>query len=299
MSAGVSLSIDVQAAALKDIPDRYDDKWLDGQVKAAAEWVRSIWVAAVSGGIILPGMTEEVDDPEYARSLGLASALRSTGKWEYTITAKYDNAQRVEGGFSAYDMKPMLLHGPHARIGKDGARWNVIPFRFGTPIQSGPNKGQSRPHFPGEQTMPVHVYKEVAAEGVYPATGEGQRTKIPFLFTEDELGGVNREAIIRDLPAPMMRPYTWRAGLYDDMRKYGSGRQVQYFTFRAVSEPRQRITRWRGAGGAMITKVVTKGSDPNSWIHPGQAANPLIAAVVDYTRPFVEAMLLNAVDTLR
>jgi hypothetical protein len=97
----------------------------------------------------------------------------------------------------------------------------------------------------------------------------------------------------------MTRPYTWRSGLYDAMRRYGTGRQVQYFTFRAVSEPRRLVTRWRGPGGMMVQRVTEKGSDPNSWIHPGQAANPLIQAVVEYTMPFVERMLLNAVDTLR
>lgn len=297
--SGVSFDLQVVAVDLDKIPTRSDDKWLDGQVKAAAEWVRSIWLAAVSGGVILPGMVDEVDDPEYARSLGLASALRRTGQWEYTITAKYDTAQRIEQGFGSYDMKPALLHGPHARIGAEGQRWNVVPFRFGTPIQSGPNKGQARPHFGPENTMPQHVYKEVSGGDPYPATGEGQRSRIPFLFTEDELGGVNREAVIRGLPAPMTRPYTWRAGLYDSMRRYGTGRQTQYFTFRAVSEPRRIVKRWRGPGGIVVQRVIEKGSDPNSWIHPGQAANPVIQAVIDYTRPFVERMLLNAVDTLR
>jgi hypothetical protein len=297
--SGMTFGIGVQAQGLDRIPTRSDDKWLDGQVKVAAEWVRSIWVAAVSGGVILPGMIQEVDDAEYARSLGMPSALRRTGRWEYTITAKYDVAGRIEQGFGSYDMKPMLLHGPHARIGAEGQRWNIVPFRFGTPILSGPNKGQARPHFGADNTMPVHVYKEVKGGDPYPETGEGQRSKIPFLFTEDELGGVNREAVIRDLPAPMVRPYTWRSGLYDSMRRYGSGRQVQYFTFRAVSEPRRIVKRWRGPGGIIVQRVTEKGSSPDSWIHPGQAANPVIAAVIDYTRPFVERMLLNAVDTLR
>lgn len=295
----VQLSIDINAPAFRNIPDKYDDAFLDGEVKAAAEWVRSVWVAAVSGSMVLPGMSGPVDDDEYARSLGLPSALRRTGKWEYTITAKYDTAQRIEQGFGSYDMKPALLGGPHAKPTADGqGKYNVVPYRFGTPILRGPNKGQSRPNFPGEMTMPKDVYKEVKDGERYADTGEGQRTKIPLLFSSTALGGVNAQAIQRNLPAPMTSAYTWRSGLYDGMVKKGKGGHSQYFTFRAVSTPRVVVQRVRGADGRLVTRVVRKGSDPNAWMHPGQGANPVMQAVRDYTHPFVERMLLHAASTI-
>lgn len=295
----VSFSVEVNAPNLDRIPDRFETKFVDGQVRNAAEWTRSVWVAAVSGAMVLPGMTGPVDNEEYAKSLSRSNAIRKGGKFEYVITADYEEAEKIEKGFGSYDMKPALLHGPHARVGKDGARWNVVPFRFGTPITKGPNKGESRPHFPGEQTMPPEVYKEVKGGDRFPESDWGQRSKIPLLFTEEELGGVNREAIVRDQPAPMIAPYTWQTGLYSGMKRYGAQGHSQYYTFRAVSEPRQIMARWRGAGGVMLTKVVRKGSDPSSWIHPGQPANPVTQAVRDYVQPFIEKMLLGAVDSLR
>lgn len=299
MSAPIQLTIDVHAPDLDHIPTRFEDKFVDGQVRNAATWVQSVWLAAVSGGVELPGMDGPVDSPEYAQSLAKPSAITKTGQWSYTVTADYDEASRIEHGFGSYDMKPALLHGPHAKIGKEGQRYNVVPFRFGTPITRGPNKGQSRPHFPGEMTMPQDVYNVVKGGDPYPESGYGQRTKIPLLFTETELQGVNAQAIIRNQPAPMVAPYTWQTGLYSGLKRYGAQGHRQYFTFRAVSEPRRTVRRWRGKNGQWLIKVVEKGSSPDSWIHPGVGANPVIQAVRSYVQPFVERMLLRAVDQIR
>lgn len=45
----------------------------------------------------------------------------------------------VENGWPGGDMKEALLTGPNARVGKDGVRFNTVPFRHGTPGTSGAN----------------------------------------------------------------------------------------------------------------------------------------------------------------
>lgn len=298
MIAPVTLRIDVDAPALSRLPDRADVSFLEGEVEAAADWVRMVWVSAVSGNV-LPGMTGPVNDPEYARSLGMPSALRKVGKLEYAITARYDKAARIENGFAAFDMKPGLLGGPKARPTKDGTgMWNIVPFRFGTP-QGGKQKGQSRPNFPGEMTMPPEVYNIVKRGDRLPASPWGQRTKIPFLFTQDTMSGVNKEAVIRGILGPMVAPYQWQTGLYSGMQRVGAGRQSQYMTFRAVATARNVVVRYRLPDGRIGQRVVARGSKLDSWMHPGMGANPLMKAVRDYVMPRVEAMLLNAVDAIR
>lgn len=236
-------------------------------------------------GTVLPGMSGPVNDPDYARSLGMPSALRMIGEFEGMVSADYHLVEMVERGYASFDMKPMLLGGRRARITKDGRRYNIIPFRFGTP-QAG---GGSRAHFPGEMTMPRSVYNIVRLGAEYPQEDtEGMRTKIADF--------VNQQAAIRSMNLPMDGSYTWKAGLYAGMRGYGSGRQRQYFTFRTVSTPVVSYRRTQLANGKIVsTKRSVRGSDPNSWIHPGRAENPVMQAVVDDTRPRVDAFLTNTV----
>lgn len=291
----IQLSISV-VSALDDLPTRDDLRFFDRAVRDAAEYVRGVWVSAVSG-TVLPGMTNPVEDEEYARSLGMPAALRRVAPMTWMVMADYEKAERIELGFGSYDMKPGLLAGPNSRVGKDGRRYNTVPFRFGTPQTSGPNKGQPRPHFPGEQTMPVEVYDVVKQGGAYPASSEGQRTKVPYLFNEagDPIGGVNFEAFDRGLDEPMQESYTWKTGLYSGMKGFGSPGHRMYMTFRRVSEPATSTRTYRRPDGKIVTIATTKGSDPNSWIHPGQRANPVIQAVRDYSRPHVESFLLGQV----
>lgn len=292
----IQLQIGVKAD-LDHLPTGVDLGFLDRAVRDAAEYVRGVWVAATQG-TVLPGMRAPVNDDAYARSLGTPSALRRTGRLQWTIMSDYEHAERVELGFGSYDMKPGLLAGPNARVGKDGRKYNTVPFRFGTPIGSGPNKGQSRPHFPGEATMPQDVYDTVRALGTYPHTSEGQRTKVPLLTDAQgvPVGGVNYEALDRGMPPPMQGPYTWKGGLYGGMKRYGAQGHGVYMTMRRVSEPSLMggSVRTRRADGKIVDRKFGKGSDPDSWIHPGQPGNPLIQAVRDYTHPHVEVYLVSA-----
>ena len=43
----------------------------------------------------------------------------------------------LESGLPPYDMKPGLLEGRNARVGKNGNKYNTVPFRHGTPTSVG------------------------------------------------------------------------------------------------------------------------------------------------------------------
>lgn len=87
---------------------------------------------------------------------------------------------------------------------------------------------------------------------------------------------INVEAVQRGLEAPMKADYEWKSGKLMGMKRYEVGTEDsprgKYFTFRVVSSK----------------------SDPNSWIHPGQAANPVRDAVAGTVAPMIEGQLSEA-----
>lgn len=247
-------------------------------VGEAAEYVRNIWQDAVQGNV-LPGMTKPVFSDSYFESLSNPSALRMIGPMHAQIVCTYEGVDRIEHGYASFDQKPGLTSGPRSRLTRDGQRrYNTIPFRHGTPTGT----GAPRAHLP---TMPEDIYAIVRREGVYRDPGaavlgqqRGQRTKLPAI--------VNLQAVLRGLPGPMKAPYTWKAGQYEGMRRVGAPRHRQYMTWRRVSWP-QTMNR----AGKLI------GSDPNSWIHPGQAPNPVMDAVVRATEEHVRELIWQAALT--
>jgi len=234
----------------------------------AAELVRQTWQRAVSGEQ-LPGMSRPVNNDAYAEGLATGKSIAMIGPLHGAVICLYDGVDRVEDGYPAFDMKPGLLGGPAARQGEHGT-YTIVPFRHMTPSSASQGTAGTRAH---GSTMPAEVYKIAKATGTFRDPGRarlgeqlGQRSKIA--------GQINLEALARGLPGPMAGNYTWKYGLYHGMRRivkaYGKTTQSTYWTFRAVSQR----------------------SDPSSWIHPGQPANPVIAAVVEATRADVTAIIV-------
>lgn len=241
-------------------------------INRAASYIRDVWGRAVQGEV-LPGMTGPVVDDEYYESLFTGESLQLYTPLHGAVISTYPKLERIEQGFASYDMKPGLLAGPSAREGLHG-RYNVIPFRHMTPKKgsSGAMEGDRRAH---GAVMPQAVYKIVKERGTFKDPGDarlgqqlGQRSKLP--------GAINLQALARGAASPMSGPYTWKYGLYHNMRRvvkqYDKATQSTYMTWRTVSE----------------------NSDPNSWIHPGRAPNPVIEAVINASRDTVEAIILEA-----
>ena len=248
----------------------------------SALYVRDTWASAVQGNL-LPGMKKPVHDDQYFQSLYTGDALQFPEPFKASIISTYSGAMRVEEGYPSFDMKPGLLNGPKSRKLKDGRRMNIIPFRHMTP-RGHPNEagtGGQRVHF---RSMPREIYEAVKAEGKFVDPGSarlgnqiGQRTKLA--------AAINVQALVRGLPGPMQSNYTWKNGMYAGMKRTGANKHVQYLTFRVVSTPHTEVKNG---------KVIRKGSDPNSWIHPGQPGNPLVRAVFEFCQPQVEERITAA-----
>jgi hypothetical protein len=230
-------------------------------IPAQLQYVASVWQAAVSG-LVLPGMRKAIHDARYAMLIGDTSAMEYPYNGDpfrgRIVMLDGGLARRYEDGYKSFDMKPGLLAGPHARTAKDGSRYNIIPFSHSTPGSVG-QKGAP---------MPTEIYalaRRLQARQnlkLPPGLqGYGQRSKIP--------AQVNAQAIQRGHGGPMFSPYTWRGSPYSGMQKTGGPGQTSYRTFRVVSSK----------------------SDPSSWIHPGQAANPVINSVQQLVMPHILAAI--------
>jgi hypothetical protein len=169
--------------------------------------------------------------------------IKGTSGVYATIELVGDLPNMIEHGWSGGDMKPFLLNGRNAKIGKDGVRYNIVPFRHGSPGTTGRNfqamgsgyrqrqvgvGGMSRTgHLSANQAIALgaRVYK--AAKQLKP----GERLPAGT-------GG-----------AGLLKPHHKTdiyAGMQRDRANYGGGAtQSKYSTFRAVSD----------------------NSDPAAWIH--------------------------------
>jgi len=221
--------------------------------KTAAVWARSASTALRSTYIdYVNGLAQDgsMEAPHETGS-GFAGAVVLVGEWP----------NKLERGFPPYDIKVGLLRGA-AQGGKvyrtkDGAAYNIVPFRHrmsGSGAAVGgslmpPSVARAARRLSGrgaiqEDRVTIGGYTTRGARGRIARTpvGFGQRTQLPT-------GGMDA-------------PYTWKnspfAGMVRVQRQYEKARQSQYLTFRCVSEP--RVDPKTGE---------RKGSDPNSWWHPG------------------------------
>lgn len=154
----------------------------------------------------------------------------------------------LEHGLPAYDMKPGLLKGRNARVGKDGSRYNTVPFRHATPDSTGhagiPMGGAERKAGMSRsqaELLGKRIHRkaqDLSATTSHPKTGTqwGQRLSA-------RTGGAKKlkSHHTTDIYAGMVR-----------MEKtYKLATQNQYRTFRRVSDK----------------------SDPIKWLHPGIEAH--------------------------
>ncbi len=237
--------------------------------------IQATWIEAVSGRT-LPGMVKPIHDDEYAQSVADPSSLdypfNADPFWGRVVTTETARAQRHEQGYASFDIKVGLLAGPTAKHGVHG-RYATVPFTHATPGTAG-QKGAAMP-------APIYEQAEALAHGQrLKLQGElaqyGRRSKNPFV--------VNLEARARGVPGPMAGPYTWRASPYQGMVRGGQAGHTTYRTFRRVSD------QWTDPRGRL------HGSDPASWIHPGQPANPVVASVAAYLQPQITAAIQAAIQ---
>lgn len=242
------LSIKVDGA---DSLKKFNPQLVTQFMASQAEYVKNVWAAAVMGQQ-LPGMTKAVNDPKYAQSI----KVKSIAEGNYQVVADYEGASRIEQGYASFDMKPGMLSSASARPTADGTgRYITVPFRQYTQASG----GGIRPSASAENTMPADVHLYTKLFGRFSGTEEW-KTKL--------------------MNGAMTAPYTWQTGKLDGLTKtQTSGGANRYFTFRRISTTR-RIDLGDG-------RSIVVGSDSNSWIHPGQMANPIMASVEALVRPVI------------
>ena len=227
----------------------------------AGVFVRDTWVQAVTGGT-LQGMKKPIDNRDYANAIKLSNES-TAGVFSFVVRVDgYPQAEDIERGLPAYDMKPGLLNGPKSRPTKDGeGRYNIVPFRHTVPRSD--SGGASAINL--RMRMPQSIYdqaKKLSRSVLNPATGKidwGQSLQV------DEMGGINKTSL-----------YQHKTNKYEGMYRVGAEQHSQYLTFRMVSTPRTD------------SKGRRKGSASNSWIHPPIPANPVMQAVYDYCIPLID-----------
>lgn len=170
----------------------------DATRRALGGWVAATWEAS-GQGLPLPGMTRRVRvRPFTAQVDPTADGVR--------VHIPVDLAAHVEGGTPAWDMKPGLTHGPKSRVGRSGARYNIIPFRHRA------------------ETVPDAVLWALV-QGLRHQGTEGARTSLnaPWAGLRHPEQG-----------------HTWRTGLYSGMRLARGG----LTTWRTVSERSPAAAWW-------------------------------------------------------
>lgn len=234
---------------------------IEAAVERAAGFVQAQWQQAVMGADIFPGMLPVTSNIGlrriYSDSIVTRDQVAQGNSINQQVVATSKVAEQLENGCAPFDMKPALLNGPKARIGKNG-RYNIIPFRQGTGSGSSLNS-----NFPA---MPKDIYKQ--ARALKASVKQGNATKWGGRLTGTETQH-----------APGKNPtsgYQHKNGRFEGMvrieKTYAKATQSKYMTFRIVSDK----------------------SAPGSWMHPGYKPHNIAAAVSNFCRPAVEAMVQQA-----
>ena len=257
------------------------------ELDRAQQFILATWQQVVLGNSMIPGAPtlrfDNIDQRTcYAESIktGAAIDMPEAGQYERKVLALDPIAEKTEHGYPAWDMKPMLLHGPKARLSKKGIIFNIIPFRHGVPGGSGENA-----HF---KNMPQNIYE--AAKALKPTLStphgpQGRDTILNYgqrLNKKDHgnlLGPPQNKLVYRNPGDRLaMGGYTHKSDIHEGMLKvqasYGKAVQNKYLTFRIVSE-----------NSAFF-----------SWWHPGRPPQRHLQFITDFCLPKIEKNLSAAAE---
>lgn len=234
---------------------------IEAAVAQAAGYVHVTWQKAVMEDQGIAGMIPITSNiglrKIYADSIVTGDMISGGGSISQKIIATSKVAEQLENGCGKFDMKPALLNGPKARIGKNG-RYNIIPFRHGTSKEYAPNNNF--------KTMPTDIYKK--ARQLKASIQSQGKTK-----WGDRLNGTESSHPSGVNPTS---GYQHKNGKYEGMvrieKTYAKAIQNKYITFRIVSDK----------------------SDQSSWIHPGYQAHNIAKAVTAFCKAGVESLVRQA-----
>ncbi|WP_052269367.1 hypothetical protein [Geobacter anodireducens] len=237
-----------------------DQKNLERAVTAACRLIQATWQKAVMGSQQIPGVPEIRANINlrrlYADSIAVAEQESyGAGLIVGRVVAASHIAKDLEYGKGPWDMKPMLLGGPKVKTGKNGSRYNTIPFRHGTSPKHAPNSNF--------KPMPKDIYAE--ARKLKASVRDGNR-----IVWGGKLTGTEERYAPGKTPST---GYQHKAGRFEGMvrieKEYERATQSKYLTFRRVSS----------------------NSDPQAWVHPGYKAHHIARGVATHCEPAVRAII--------
>jgi hypothetical protein len=221
------------------------------------------------GSAICPGVAPVKANVQlrriYANSIVAQPMILAGTVSEARIVAASQIASDLEYGKGPWDMKPMLLNGPKAKVSKKGIKYNIIPFRHGTPNDTGADSNFKQ--------MPEDIYSR--ARKLKPTITPRNAQGLPTGTTKwgQRLTGTEVDYPQGHNPTTKT-PH--KSGIYEGMVKiqktYRAATQSKYLTFRIVSAK----------------------SRPGSWWHPGYEPHRIANGIAAHCTPQVEAMVAAA-----
>lgn len=177
--------------------------------------------------------TLKANRQQYIASIVVAD--EGFGKGSVSLVGWLPNA--VEQGLDGFDMKPGLLSGKNAKQGKDGTRYNTVPFSWGTPEALSENFSN---------IMPQEIYEVVQPKKT------GRVSNVSTSLKESEIPKPFDQIQKKTVKMPKtneLKEFQHKNSIYEGIRKRQDSvtKQNSYESFRRVSE----------------------NSDPASFIHPG------------------------------
>lgn len=246
-------------------------------LNAIASAYEMTWIAYAQGNLQVPGAPRIFSSGPYARSIQSID----NGPFEKEVFTDYIPHIYIESGHGEIDLKPGLLNGAQARMGKNGP-YNIVSFRHYTRndfIEQRAdiaNKGGSRTPM-RRNVMPSNIQGMMRRE-----TERADQAKQAGLSAT---GGLSKQLTAGQLP--QQRTYEWGARLDSRLAigkrsklatgyTWASGKYAGMVRMNTPSGPREKRTQYR------TFRVVSHKSDPRSWIVPPRPPIPIREATVDF-----------------
>ena len=206
-----------------------------------------------------------------------------------TIWSQGPWTEQIEKGHGEIDLKPGLLHGPKARMGKNGP-YNIVSFRQGVPNSLKSNNPMPQDLYRMVRKITDKMNKGFSAgtsakPGSSSITGKGpgvwQRVSGKVDLKNNYLWGFRNPEATGGSPQTKktsVGDYTWKTGKYTGMVRMDA------------STSRARTSEYR------TFRVVSYKSDPASWIVPPMDPLPIREKVVEALRDETQRILKIAIE---
>lgn len=225
----INLSIDTSSIADSFNLDQNDiNQLLDFTVKEVTASFASHWEQEAI-------LSLHSSRQQYINSLVVVD--EGFAKGAVMLVGKFPNM--IENGADSFDIKEGALNGPNAKTGKNGSKYNTIPFGFGTP-------GALEENFSGG-VLPKEIHDIVSKK---PANEPLQK------YDLKNVSSSLRQPQKKTVKMPenkSFKEYQHKSSIYEGVSKRTdkSTGQNTYGSFRRISE----------------------NSSPESWVHPGLEAH--------------------------